>query len=152
MVRRFLLKLMIVLGVVVGILWVLFFIREQNYLQLSADYTQFSSEADVQAYLNQKLEVGESTESEVIAFIIQTGIASKIDPAGPSNCARGKGRAIEISCQVRAPATDYSNENWMDQIIHNTLNFEYYLIRFEFEDGKLKQIGVYPFIHTGWSF
>jgi hypothetical protein len=61
--RRFLLGLMIFLGIIIGIFLVLLFIRKQNHYQFVADYTQFSSAADLQVYLNQKLEVGKSTEA-----------------------------------------------------------------------------------------
>ena len=146
--RGFLLGLMIVLVTIIVILWVSFFMREQNYLQSVPDYTRFSSAAGVQSYLNQKLEVGKSTEADVDSFIIQSGIAPKISSG--SNCNRLQMRFIDIFCQVRAPVTDYSNEPWLRQIIYN-LRFEYYFIDFEFEDSKLKQIEVHFFIDRGFA-
>ncbi len=136
--RRFLWGLMIALGTIIGILWVLFYIREQEYTQRFADYTQYSSAAELEAYLSQKLEVGQATENDVVAFIVQSGISPKISP--DANCGRGQGRAIVIICTVRAPATDYSNEFWMNQI--KNLMFDYYVIRFEFVDGILKEISL----------
>lgn len=53
--RRFLLSLMIFLGIIMGIFLMLLFIRKQYHYHFVADYTRFSSAADLQVYLNQKL-------------------------------------------------------------------------------------------------
>ena len=135
--RRLLLKLMIGLGTIVGIIWVLLFIREQNYYQL-ADYTQFSSKADVQAYLDQKLQEGKSTEAEVVSFIMQSGIASTI--SSDSNCRWAQSDITAIGCTVRAPVIDYSKNSRLPQI--SNLGLEYYYIWFELKDTKLKLIRV----------
>ena len=147
--RRFLLGLMIFLGIIIGIFLVLLFIRKQNHYQFVADYTQFSSAADLQVYLNQKLEVGKSTEAEVVAFILQSGIASEITPNADiwvSNCSRGEHKFINILCQVRAPEVDYSAQGFRTpNIINNLFILDYYCISFEFEDDKLRPITVSSF-------
>jgi hypothetical protein len=138
MLRRFLSWLGIALLVGTIILGVLLVIREQQHIQRFADYSQFSSTADLQSYLSQKLEEGKVTQSEVETFIVQSGIASKI--SADSNCGRGQGNGIGILCTVRAPVTDYSNEPLIYQV--GNLIFEYYHILFEFGNGKLKKISV----------
>ena len=149
--RRILLGLMIALGTLIGILLVLLFIRKQNYYQFVADYTQFSSAADVQIYLNQRLEVGKSTEADVVAFILQSGIASKITPntyVWVSNCSRGEHKFIGILCQVRAPEVEAKRYRTLN-IINNLFILDYYFINFEFEDGKLRPITV-NFFAANW--
>ena len=149
--RRFLLGLMIALGTLIGILLVLLFIRKQNYYQFVADYTQFSSVADVEVYLDQKLEVGKSTEAEVVAFILESGIASKITPntyVWVSNCSRGEHKFIGILCQVRAPEVAAKEFRTLN-IINNLFILDYYFINFEFEDGKLRSITV-SFFAANW--
>ena len=149
--RRFLLGLMIALGTLIGILLVLLFIRKQNYYQFVADYTQFSSVADVEVYLDQKLEVGKSTEAEVVAFILESGIASKITPntyVWVSNCSRGENYFIGILCQVRAPEVAAKRFRTLN-IINNQFILDYYFINFEFEDGKLRPIMVH-FFAANW--
>ncbi len=154
--RRFLLGLMIVLVTIIGILLGLLFIRKQNYYQFVADYTQFSTAADVQVYLNRTLEVGKSTEAEVVAFILQSGIASKITPnalVSVSNCSRGEGKFIGILCQVRAPEVDYSAKGFRTpNIINNLFILDYYFINFEFEDGKLRPMTVHFFAANWFAF
>ena len=149
--RRILLGLMIALGTLIGILLVLLFIRKQNYYQFVADYTQFSSVADVEVYLDQKLEVGKSTEAEVVAFILESGIASKITPntyVWVSNCSRGEHKFIGILCQVRAPEVEAKRYRTLN-IINNLFILDYYFINFEFEDGKLRPIMVH-FFAANW--
>lgn len=137
--RRFVPRLIIVILVGVIILWILLAVREQQYVQQFADYTQYSSAAELEAYLSQKFEVGKTTEDDVVAFIIQSGMSPKISL--DSNCNRGERKTVTIICTVRAPATDYSKEFWMNQV--KNLLFDYYYIQFEFVvGGNLKGIDV----------
>jgi hypothetical protein len=140
--RRFFSRLLIVLSILTIVLFVLLFIREQRYLQIYPDYTQYASEDDLQAYLDQQLQVGTTTKDEVEAYIMQSGMGSKIgsySQQGRDQCWRGETDVDAIVCEVRAPINDFSNESWGFQLFNN-LMFEYYFIDFEFEDGILKEV------------
>ncbi len=140
--RRFFSRLLIVLSILTIVLFVLLSVREQHYLQFYPDYTQYASEDNLQAYLDQQLKVGIATKNEVETFIVESGMGSKIGSfshQGRDQCWRGETDVDAIVCEVRAPVNNFSNESLGFQLLNN-LMFEYYYIFFEFEDDILNEI------------
>ncbi len=137
--RRFFSCLTIGIVTLITVLVVLLFIREQRYYQLFPDYTHYASAADLQAYLEkQKLKVGKTSKAEVETFILQSGMASEISLN--SNCMPSQNSHIGIGCKVRAPAQDFPNQAWINQI--QNLQMEFYYISFGFKENTLTEMWV----------